>query len=99
MRRRNVSSEKRRIRNLLGQFSKGNPLTDMNDINELIKELISKVIERGLEANLEENLGYSKYDYENKSIDKSRNGYPSKIKIQGKSTCYIETHVKDLYGI
>ena len=50
----------------------------MNDINELVKELISQVIERALGADLEENLGYSKYDYKNKSTDNSRNGYSSK---------------------
>ena len=32
----------------------------------------------GFEAKLDEELGYSKYDYRNKSTDNSRNGYNCK---------------------
>lgn len=78
MARRNESPEKKRRRELIGEFLKENPLNGMNDINELVKELISQVIEKGLESELEEDLGYSKYDYKNKSTDNSRNGYSQK---------------------
>jgi putative transposase len=78
MARRNESPEKKKRRELIGEFLKENPLQGMNDINELVKELISQVIEKGLEGELEEDLGYSKYDYKNKATDNSRNGYSSK---------------------
>lgn len=78
MARRNESPEKKRRRELIGEFLKENPLQGMNDINELVKELISQVIEKGLEGEMDEQLGYSKYDYKNKLTDNSRNGYSSK---------------------
>lgn len=78
MARRNESPEKKRRRELIGEFLKENPLKGMNDINELVKELISQVIEKGLESEMEEELGYSKYDYKNKDTDNSRNGYSAK---------------------
>lgn len=78
MGRRNESPEKKRRRELIGEFLKDNPLQGMNDINELVKELISQVIEKGLDSELEDELGYSKYDYKNKETDNSRNGYSPK---------------------
>lgn len=78
MARRNESPEKKRRRELIGEFLKENPLQGMNDINELVKELISQVIEKGLEDEMEDELGYSKYDYKNKETDNCRNGYSSK---------------------
>jgi len=78
MGRRNESPEKKRRRELIGEFLKENPLQGMNDINELVKELISQVIEKGLEGEMDEELGYSKYDYKNKATDNSRNGYSPK---------------------
>ena len=35
-------------------------------------------LENGLEAELDEELGYTKYDYNNKTTDNSRNGHSSK---------------------
>lgn len=53
----------------------------MQDINDLFKEMVGTFLEHGLEAELEEELGYSKYDYRNKSTDNSRNGStPKKLK-------------------
>lgn len=51
---------------------------DMSDINSLFKEMIGEVLENGLETELDEELGYSKYDYKNKSGKNSRNGYSKK---------------------
>lgn len=51
---------------------------DMMDINALFKEMIGEVLENGLEAELDEELGYSRYDYKNKSGKNSRNGYSKK---------------------
>ena len=53
----------------------------MQDINDLFKEMVGTFLEHGLEDELEEELGYSKYDYRNKSTDNSRNGStPKKLK-------------------
>ena len=56
-------------------------VNSMQDINDLFKEMVGTFLEHGLEAELEEELGYSKYDYRNKSTDNSRNGStPKKLK-------------------
>jgi len=43
----------------------------MKGIEDLVKELIQEA----LDAELNAELGYSKYDYKNKSTNNSRNGY------------------------
>ena len=50
----------------------------MDDIQNLFKETIAEFMENGLEAELDDELGYSRYDYRNKSTDNSRNGHSSK---------------------
>ena len=40
--------------------------------------MVGEVLENGLEAELDDELGYSKYDYRNKDIENSRNGYSRK---------------------
>ena len=35
--------------------------------------MVGEVLENGLEAELDDELGYSKYDYQNKDTEKSRN--------------------------
>jgi len=42
---------------------------------------------------MDSHLGYSKYDYENKDTDNSRNGYSSK-EVRGKSGSF---RIADLY--
>ena len=53
-------------------------IDSMDDIQDLFKETIAEFMENGLEAELDEDLGYSKYDYKNKTTDNSRNGHSSK---------------------
>ncbi len=50
----------------------------MDAIQNLFKETVAEFTEDSLEAELDEELGYSKYDYKNKSTDNSRNGHSSK---------------------
>ena len=50
----------------------------MDDIQNLFKETIAEFMENDLEAELDDELGYSRYDYRNKSTDNSRNGHSSK---------------------
>jgi len=57
-------------------------IKDLNDVHEFVKMLTAETIQAALDAELENELGYSKYDYRNKSTDNSRNGYSSK-KVQG----------------
>jgi len=53
-------------------------IKNMEDINELFKEMVGSVLENGLETELEEELGYSKYDYKNRTTDNYRNGHNKK---------------------
>ncbi len=57
-------------------------IKDLNDVHEFVKMLTAETIQAALDAELENELGYSKYDYRNKSTDNSRNGYSSKT-VQG----------------
>ncbi len=63
-----------KIRELLQMSNIGS----MDDIQSLFKETIAEFMENGLDAELDEELGYSKYDYRNKTTDNSRNGTSSK---------------------
>ena len=76
--RRNLSPEDKKRKELVRELLKLNPIKDGNDLNSLIKEMIGEVLEGALEGELESDLGYSKYDYQNKETDNSRNGYSSK---------------------
>jgi putative transposase len=40
--------------------------------------MMGQMLESALDGELEEQLGYSKYDYRNKSKDNSRNNYSKK---------------------
>ena len=78
MSRRNRSAEEQahraKIRELLQEIN----IISMEDIQNLFKETIAEFMENGLDAELGDELGYSKYDYKNKSTDNSRNGYSNK---------------------
>jgi len=53
-------------------------VNSMQDINDLFKDMIGAFLENGLEGELDDHLGYTKYDYRNKSTDNCRNGTSSK---------------------
>ena len=53
-------------------------ISSMDDIQNLFKETIAESMEDGLETELDDELGYSRYDYRNKSTANSRNGHSSK---------------------
>lgn len=50
----------------------------IEDLQDVYKLMIGAVLEGGLEAELDNQLGYSKYDYRNKEVDNSRNGFSKK---------------------
>ena len=47
-------------------------------LQDVYKMMINAVLEGGLEAELDDQLGYSKYDYRNKEVDNSLNGFYKK---------------------
>ena len=53
-------------------------ISSMDDIQNLFKETIAESMDDGLETELDDELGYSRYDYRNKSTENSRNGHSSK---------------------
>lgn len=63
-----------KIRELLDMSN----ISNMDDIQNLFKETIAEFMEDGLETELDDELGYSRYDYRNKSTENSRNGHSSK---------------------
>lgn len=67
-----------KLRELIAEYG----IKNMNDVHEFVKMLTAETIQTALDAELESELGYSKYDYKNKTTDNSRNGYTTK-KIQG----------------
>jgi len=63
----------------------------MQGIQDLVKELTADLIQETFDAELEDELGYSKYDYKNKSTSNSRNGYIKKtVEL---SQCEIELSI------
>ena len=67
-------ARRKQIQELLGQLD----VSDMSDLRELFREMVGGILENGLEAELDEELGYSKYDYKNKTGTNSRNGHSRK---------------------
>ena len=78
MTRKDRSPEEKARRAKIRELLQMSNIGSMNDIQNLFKETISEFMENGLEAELDEELGYSRYDYQNKTTDNSRNGHSSK---------------------
>ncbi len=78
MARRNRSPEENARREKIRELLQLANVSSMEDIQSLFKDTIAEFMENGLEEELEDDLGYSKYDYKNKSTDNSRNGHSSK---------------------
>ncbi len=78
MSRRNRSAEEQARRAKIRELLQENNISSMEDIQNLFKETIAEFMENGLDAEIEDELGYSRYDYKNKSTDNSRNGHSSK---------------------
>ena len=74
-RQRKMTPERRAFINSLLEHYKP------NDVQEMLKDLLGNTLQGMLEAEMDEKLGYSKYDYQNKETDDSRNGYSKKTVI------------------
>ena len=72
---RKLSPERKAfINNLIQHY---NP-QDAQDVQDMVKDLLGDTLQGMLEAEMDQKLGYSKYDYQNKDTDDSRNGYSKK---------------------
>ena len=69
-----IRRENKLIKELIDQY--GVKTTD--DIKDMLKDLLGETIQTMLEGEIEEELGYSKYNYEEKDTQNSRNGYSPK---------------------
>ena len=83
------AAEKERKENLRN-IMKGLDVKNFDDLKDVFKLMIGEMIECGLEGELEDELGYTKYDYRNKEVENSRNGY-SRKKLK---TSFGETEIK-----
>lgn len=63
---------------LLREFIRENNLTTAQELQQALKELFANTLQEMLEAELDNHLGYSKYDYKNKTTKNSRNGTTTK---------------------
>ena len=78
MSRRKRSPEEQARREKIRELLQTSGISSMEDIQNLFKETIAEFMENGLDAELDDELGYTKYDYKNKSTDNSRNGHSNK---------------------
>ncbi len=76
--RENVYRKKRFVRKKIRELLQLSDINSMEDIRNLFKETIAEFLQAGLDAELDEDLGYSRYDYRNKSTDNCRNGHSKK---------------------
>jgi putative transposase len=62
------------------RYRSENPLT-ADEIQNMFKDAFSHIFESCFQSEIEDELGYSKYDYQNKQTDNSRNGYSNCIQV------------------
>ena len=77
---------KENLRNIM----KGLDVKNFDDLKDVFKLMVGEMLENGLEGELDDELGYTKYDYRNKAVDNSRNGYTKKTL----KTSFGETGIK-----
>ncbi len=63
----------------------------------MFKDVFSQIFEGCFQAEIENKLGYSKYDYQNKNTNNSRNGY-SKKKLKSDCTTKGGGDIVFLFG-
>lgn len=79
---------KEQIRQLLEEYN----IQDAKQLQDVLKDLFKEVLQEALEGELEQELGYSKYDYKNKTTTNSRNGH-SKKKVKSDTAGEIDLNV------
>ena len=88
--RRALTAEEKRRKELIRELLQETPLKDGQDLNNIMKEFIAEMVNGSLEGELDDELGYGKYNIQNKETDNSRNGYGQKT-LQ---TSYGEVDIK-----
>ena len=83
------AAEKERKENLRN-IMKDLDVKSFDDLKDVFKLMVGEMLENGLEGELDDELGYTKYDYRNKSGENSRNGYSKKTL----KTSFGETEIK-----
>lgn len=74
-RQRKLSPERKKfIKSLITHYKP----EDAQDVQDMLKDLLEDTLQGMLEAEMDDKLDYSKYDYQNKDTDDSRNGYGKK---------------------
>lgn len=71
------AAEKERKENLRN-LMQGLDVKNFDDLKDVFKLMVGEMLENGLEGELDDELGYTKYDYRNKTGENSRNGYSKK---------------------
>ena len=81
MARKKDTPQKAMMREFMQSYLKENDvkIKDGTDVNSIMRDMMSVILEGALDEELEQELGYSKYDYRNKSTDNSRNGHSQKM--------------------
>lgn len=74
----------------LRKVMQGLDVKDFKDLQSVFKMMVGEILENGLEGELDDELGYTKYDYRNKTGENSRNGYSDKTL----NTSYGEVEIK-----
>jgi len=69
---------------------KGLNVKNFDYLKDVFKLMVGEMLENGLEGELDDELGYTKYDYRNKTGENSRNGYSKKTL----KTSFGETAIK-----
>ena len=64
--RRAITEEEKRRKELIKELLKTTPLRDGQDLNDIMKEFIAEMVNGSLEGELNDELGYDKYDVGNK---------------------------------
>jgi len=77
-RQRKLSPERKEL--IQGLLSHYKP-EDAQDVQAMLRDLLGDTLQQMLEAEMDDHLGYTKYDYKNKTTDDSRNGYSPKTVV------------------
>ena len=64
----------KREKSLMRQLIDERGIKDLAGVQSMVKELTAGMIQEIMDAELDDELGYSRYDYKNKTTDNSRNG-------------------------
>ena len=83
------AAERERKENLR-KIVQGLDVKSFDDLKDVFKIMVGEMLENGLEGELDDELGYTKYDYRNKTCENSRNGYSKKTL----KTSFGETEIK-----